>query len=314
MHFDPTGGLALRKLHGTWLLVGILLIAMPAGAAQGVPKGDGAAKGGTTTTAAPKGRLLARVGNETITEAEVEGVLSRMPARERDEARGRVLNGIIELYVFANEARKAGMLDDPEVKERLKDATRLVLASGFRERYLRRKAAVSDEEVRKAYEERKANFVVPEQLSLQRILVKDKAKAEEVLARLKKGESFEELAKKESQDPMSASRGGNMGWQSVDRLPPALRKSATALKVGELGGPVQSSNGYFIIKFLGKKDKRQASFDEIKDRLKFTLQMENYRRLRKEYLDKADAQIFLPEEPRPQPEGQGSDKSEPAGG
>ena len=303
----------MRKLHGTWLLVGVLLIAMPAVAAQGVPKGEGAAKGGITT-AAPKGRLLARVGNETITEAEVNGVLSQMPARERDEARGRVLNGIIELYVFANEARKAGMLDDPEVKERLKEATRLVLARGFREKYLRRKAAVSEEEARKAYEERKANFVVPEQLNLQRILVKDKAKAEEVLARLKKGESFEELAKKESQEPMSASRGGNLGWRSADSLSPALRKSATALKAGELSEPVQSYNGYYIIKLLGKKDERQASFDEIKDRLKITLQMEKYRRLRKEYLEKADAQIFLPEEPRPQPEGQGSDdKSEPVG-
>lgn len=303
----------MRRLHAAWLLSCILLIAMPAVAAQGIPKGKGAAKG-RAATAAPRAGVLARVGNETITEADVEGVLRRVPARQRAGAKQRVLNNMIELYVFANEAKKVGMLDDPQVKKRLKEATTLVLARRFRDR-LKRRSLISDKAARKAYEERKANLLAPEELHLQRILVKDKAKADELLARLKKGESFEELARKESQDPMSASKGGDLGWRSAGSFPTELRKAALALKAGELSEPIPCSRGYYIAKLIGKKDKRQMTFDEVKKRLKIELQLEKYKRLKTGYLEKADVQIFLPEEPKRQPRGQASEgkSAQPAG-
>jgi peptidyl-prolyl cis-trans isomerase C len=244
------------------------------------------------------------VGPETITEEQVQEILDQSPAVGRPpDAKRRVLDRLIETNIFALEAKKAGLLDDPEFKRRLNITTTYVLARSFFDLVVEPKAIPSDEAALKDYEANKEAYVSPAQIQCQHILVEDKKTAEELLARLKKGESFEELAKKESKDPTSAAKGGDLGWQSAGSLDPAFAAAASALKKNELSKPVQSRYGWHIIKLTDRKDKRQMSFEEVKAIVKESMRRREAERLRKEYLDKADVEIFLPEEPQAKPEG-----------
>jgi peptidyl-prolyl cis-trans isomerase C len=124
---------------------------------------------------------------------------------------------------------------------------------------------VSDAEVHDFYMGNTDKFSSPEQARARHILVAvdekaddktrqaAKAKADDLLAQLKGGASFEDLAKKSSDCP-SASQGGDLGFFGHGQMVPEFDSAAFALKVGELSGVVQTKFGYHIIKLEEKKD------------------------------------------------------------
>ena len=85
------------------------------------------------------------------------------------------------------------------------------------------------------------------------ILVSDENEAKEIKKKLDAGASFEELAKQESQDLLSKEKGGDLGYFHSGAMTPEFETTAYKLKVGQISDPVQSPNGYHIIKLTGKK-------------------------------------------------------------
>lgn len=79
-----------------------------------------------------------------------------------------------------------------------------------------------------------------------------RAKTEQLLERLRKGEDFAQLAAAYSDAPDSL-KGGDLGWRSLDRLPTMFAEACSQLKVGELTDPLRSSNGFHLIKLLAKR-------------------------------------------------------------
>jgi len=180
----------VKKLYSVGLLLCALLLAYPA-AAKEAPKAKAAPKGALAKGKTPAPGVLARVGSDVITEQEVEEVMDRSGGRSRSpEAKQRVLQDLVEIRVFAQEGKKAGLLNDPEVKARLKEAQTLILARAYYTRQVVDKAEVSDEVARQAYEKHKEGYQSPEQIEVAHILVKEKEKADEIAGRLGKGESF----------------------------------------------------------------------------------------------------------------------------
>lgn len=78
------------------------------------------------------------------------------------------------------------------------------------------------------------------------ILVNSEKDAQNILARLEKGESFEALAKRFSKCP-SKSKGGNLGWFGKGEMVPEFENAAFAAKKGEVVGPVKTEFGYHLI-------------------------------------------------------------------
>jgi peptidyl-prolyl cis-trans isomerase SurA len=114
---------------------------------------------------------------------------------------------------------------------------------------------------------------------------KDSAEAykriQEIYERLKKGESFEELAKNYSDDPFSAARGGELGWM---RLFPDMEAVKRRLGAGEISAPFRTKYGWHILKVLEVKPVR--SFEEMRGELKARLQRdERYKAAEKQYFD-----------------------------
>lgn len=84
------------------------------------------------------------------------------------------------------------------------------------------------------------------------ILVKTDKKAQEVLDKLSKGQSFAEMARKYSQCP-SGKSSGDLGWFGKGRMVPAFEKAAFEGEKGKILGPVKTQFGYHIIKVLDKR-------------------------------------------------------------
>ena len=96
-----------------------------------------------------------------------------------------------------------------------------------------------------------------------------KNRAEKVLEDVKANpEKFAEIAKKESQDPSSAQKGGDLGFFSKDKMVPAFAKAAFDTKPGEISGLVKTEYGYHIIKVVDRKKAGEVPFDEVKDKIK----------------------------------------------
>lgn len=138
--------------------------------------------------------------------------------------------------------------------------------------------AVSDEEIRKYYEEHLSQYQEGEQRQASHILIpvpanagaaqKEAAlaKAEQVLKEAKqKPGSFAELAKRYSQDPGSAAKGGDLGYFSRGAMVKAFSDAVFKMSQGEIAGPVQSEFGYHIIKLTGIKPAKVRSLGELRD-------------------------------------------------
>ena len=142
------------------------------------------------------------------------------------------------------------------------------------------KVSVDDAQLKAYYEEQKAKtperFAQAEQRHIRHILLavndpKDdaavKSKAESLLKRAQGGEDFSKLAKEFSQDPGSASQGGDLGWSESKVFVGPFADAAFSMKEGEIRGPVKTQFGYHILKLDGIRAPSVKSFEESKAEL-----------------------------------------------
>lgn len=137
---------------------------------------------------------------------------------------------------------------------------------------------VPEAELRKAYEANKDQFRTPERVQVRHILLKTtdvpaadipkiQAKAEDILKQLKGGADFATLAKKYSQDPGSAEKGGDLGWIVRGQTVPAFEAAAFSLPVNQLSGIVKTEYGFHILQVTAKEPAHLKTFDEVKDQI-----------------------------------------------
>lgn len=132
---------------------------------------------------------------------------------------------------------------------------------------------------KKLYEQVTADVsTVAKQVRARHILVTDEAAAQDVIARLNKGEDFGALAAELSQDPGSGAQGGDLGWFGKGQMVAPFEEAAFSLKVGEISQPVQSDFGWHIIQVIATEDRlltadewqqaRDAAFEEFLNNLR----------------------------------------------
>lgn len=138
---------------------------------------------------------------------------------------------------------------------------------------------VTDADLNGYYDRNKTQWVAPEQRDASHILLsldsdasdsdveEKRAEADALIARLKDGESFEALAKENSDDTGSAENGGSLGEFGEGVMVPPFEEAAFAMQEGELSDPVRSDFGFHIIKLNKIIGERGKSFDEVKDEI-----------------------------------------------
>jgi parvulin-like peptidyl-prolyl isomerase len=231
-------------------------------------------------------KVLAKVGDYAITSEDLEAALKRIPEDKREGIAGRVLDDLIQIRVFSSEARTVGLDNEPEVKEGLVELTDDLLAREFVRKHIDQKVRPSEQEVEDYYGKHKDDFVNPEAVRVERVMVKERDEAEKALEALKAGTSFEELAKDESIGKESK-KGALPGWQYRGWMEPALEEVAFGLDQGQVSGVIETKKGYEIIKVLEKREKRHVPFKDVAQRLRARLFSERKRQLGDEYYEKA---------------------------
>lgn len=148
------------------------------------------------------------------------------------------------------------------------------------------KAQVKQEDLQALYQSETANL--SEQRNAAHILIEvndqvndeqAKAKIDEIKARLDKGEDFAALAKKFSQDPGSANKGGELGYAGRGVYDPAFEEALYGLSKGDVSAPVHSTFGWHLIKLLGVQEAKVPSLESMKPRLEAELKAREADRL-----------------------------------
>ncbi len=222
-----------------------------------------------------EGKTLAEVDGKVITTEDFKSEVDRLPAYlkpmvQSNEGRKELLDSMIVRQILLEQAQKDGVDKSKEVADRLDDLRKRLIVETYLKKKVEAEAKVTDEEMKKFYDENKDKFKTGEQVRASHILVKTEKEAQDVLAQLKKGASFEELAKKYSADS-SAAKGGDLGWFPKGAMVPEFDKVAFSLKEGEISGIVKTNFGYHIIKVTGKRAAGIRTFDEMKDQIKANL-------------------------------------------
>lgn len=143
---------------------------------------------------------------------------------------------------------------------------------------------IKPEDVKSWYDSHKERFQQPEERRASHILImvdakaspadkaKAKAKAEAVLKEVQQNPGkFADIAKRDSQDPGSAAKGGDLGFFAKGAMVKPFDDAVFKLKDGQLSGLVQSDFGYHIIKLTGIKAGKVASLDEVKGQIETEL-------------------------------------------
>jgi peptidyl-prolyl cis-trans isomerase C len=212
--------------------------------------------------------VLARVGGTEIrqsdialAEADIGGGLQPSPPEVRQEA---LLTYLIDETLIAKAAEEQKLADAPGFDRRLAYARQKVLMEALLDKAS--KDASNEAAMKKVYDESVAQNKPVEEVSARHILVETEDKAKEVLAKLKAGTDFAELAKAESKDP-GAADGGSLGYFTQDQMVPEFASVAFKLEKGALSDPVKTQFGWHIIKVEDKRNKPVPSYEQVKDQI-----------------------------------------------
>ncbi len=151
------------------------------------------------------------------------------------------------------------------------------------------KVTVSEDEMKKFYEEHKENFKRPQMWRASHILVASETEAKDISAELSKGKGFEELAREKSIDA-TAARGGDVGYFRKGQVIPEFENTCFGMEPGQTSGIVHTQFGYHIIKLTDRKRETIEPFEEaepaIEGNLKLKKRTELFNKLVSDLKDK----------------------------
>ncbi|HXV32984.1 MAG TPA: peptidylprolyl isomerase [Gaiellaceae bacterium] len=167
---------------------------------------------------------------------------------------------------YQEELEKQGLTEEQVLKDL---RTRMLSEKIFEE--VTSEVTVEDADVEAYYDENQTQFEQPASRDVRHILVKNKAKADEIHAQLENGGDFAKLAKQFSQDPASKDDGGNFTAQKGATVAP-FDKVAFELETGELSEPVKTQFGWHIIEAVGDIEEAATQpLTEVEEQISTTL-------------------------------------------
>lgn len=202
-------------------------------------------------------QTLAKVDGQRITQAALDAY---QRARSRVEplpdspsqARALALDEMVNTLLLADEAKKEGLDDDPDVHFAVVQEKNTLLADAAVRHYLKAHP-ITSADLAAAYRVQYRDGGVVE-YEARHILVSRKSEAEEILRRLKAGARFSVLARQMSEDRLSAANGGELGWFTQDQMLPAFVQGIASLKQGEITpAPLRTEFGWHIVQLQGRR-------------------------------------------------------------
>ena len=218
---------------------------------------------------AAKGGNVATVNGVAVPQARADFLMQQQQQRgapDNEQMRGAVREELINREVIAQEAQRAGVPNSAEVKAQLDMVRQEIIVGAFLRDYAR-KHPITDAEIQKEYDRAKSQHGDKE-YKARHILVETEDQAKNLIAELKKGAKFEDLASKNSKDTGSAQRGGDLDWNVPGTFDKLFSDAMVKLEKGKYSeAPVKTRFGYHIIQVDDVRPAKFAALGEVRPRI-----------------------------------------------
>ncbi|MFO1356982.1 peptidylprolyl isomerase [Plasticicumulans sp.] len=165
--------------------------------------------------------------------------------------------------IFTQEAERKGLAASADYRAQMELARQSILIRELFDDF-RKSHPVAEADAKAEYDKFKAQAAGTE-YHARHILVESEDQAKALIAQLKAGASFEELAKKNSKDPGSGEQGGDLDFAKADAYVPEFSQAMVKLKKGEITEtPVKTQFGWHVIKLEDTREAQFPSFDDVK--------------------------------------------------
>jgi peptidyl-prolyl cis-trans isomerase C len=200
---------------------------------------------------------------------------------------------VVMREIFAQEAERRGMGASADFRLKMELARQSILIGELFEQH-NRSNPITDEAAKAEYDKIKSREGGTE-FRARHILVEKEDEAKALIAQIKGGAKFEDLAKKHSKDPGSGERGGDLDFAKPDSYVPEFGKAMANLKKGEMTEtPVKSQFGWHIIKLEDTREAAFPPFDEVKGQVKQALSQQRLQEYQQTLLKAAKTDYKLP--------------------
>jgi peptidyl-prolyl cis-trans isomerase C len=219
---------------------------------------------------------IAVVNGKPVPTSRVEALKQQVERSGRPvtpEMMGQIKEELIAREVFIQEARKRGLDASEDYKNQLELARQSIL---IRELFadFQKKNPVTDAEVKAEYDK----FVVAnggKEYRARHILLEKEDEALALISQIKKGGSFEDLAKKASKDPGSGANGGDLDWANAGSYVAEFSAAMSKLDKGQMTEtPVKTQFGFHIIRVDDVRETKLPSLEEVKPQVSQQLQQQ----------------------------------------
>ena len=217
---------------------------------------------------------VAVVNGKSVPKARVDALMAQAVKQNQPktpELETQVRDEVVLREMFMQEAEKRGVAGTAEYKTQMELARQTIL---IRELFgdFQKKNPVTDDEVKAEYEKLKGQSAGTEYRA-RHILVEKEEEAKALIAQIKGGAKFEDLAKKSSKDTGSAENGGDLDWAKPTAYVPEFSAALQGLKKGQMTEtPIKTQFGYHIIRLEDTRTAQFPAFDEVKDKVKQQMQ------------------------------------------
>ena len=213
--------------------------------------------------------VVARVNGAEIKASDLaiaeEEVGSNLPAASPEAKRDHLITYLSDMMLLAKAGEDKKVADDAAFKRRLAYMRNKLLMETYLQGEM--KAAMTDAAMRQVYDEASKQMKGEQEVRARHILVETEDEAKAVLAELKKGTDFAELARLKSKDPGAQAEGGDLGYFTKDQMVPEFAEAAYKLDKGQLSEPVKSQFGWHVIRVEDKRDRVIPPFEQVKDQI-----------------------------------------------
>jgi peptidyl-prolyl cis-trans isomerase C len=278
---------------------------------------------------AKAGKVVMHVNGEPVTEAEFNAFMAAVPEQQRavfatPAGKRQLADELVRMKALEQEAQRLGITDDAETKAQMDLLRTQVIAQRALQKIVEQNA---EKEITAAYEREKKNALALRHIvvAYQGGMVAPRAqgqqppsaeqalqKAAGIVARLRGGADFAQIARTESDDVQSAQQGGSLGPMRPDQLPPEIAGVVAKLKPGQFSDPVKTQFGVHIFNVA------EPTLQDLRPMLTQQVQQEiaqrELARLQKAASVQYDEQFFPPapatpampgQQPAPQPNPRG---------
>ena len=240
-------------------------------------------------TSAALAQNVAIVNGKAVPKARLEALSQQFQSTGRPitpEVQDQMRQHLIALEVFSQEADKLGLSSSDDFKAQMELARQNVLANQLIKDF-EKKNAITDDLLKAEYDKFAAANGGKE-IKARHILVEKEADAVAIIASLKKGGKFDDIAKKRSKDTGSGAKGGDLDWANPTSYVPEFSAALLKLNKGQLTDtPVKTQFGYHIIRVDDTRDIKLPSFDEVKPQIADQMKQDKRSTFQRDLLGKA---------------------------